>query len=104
MVEYPTTWSIANQLAGCFEQRTLGCQQRAVDRVAERLQRLLDREPAEVVDLEARPEAALNRVHQQVADDLVAPASVDVGRAARRAPEPAAHPRLLPDLAQRGLL
>src|SRR5437867_3375269 len=72
--------------------------------VRQPLHRVLDRQPEQPVDLDARLEPSAARLHDPVARDLVPAAPVDVRGASQRPPQLAAQSGLLPHLAQRAVL
>src|SRR2546421_5345879 len=76
----------------------------AIALVAEQPEGFLDGEPAQLVNLRVGQEAATDRLHDPVEDDLVAPLAVPVSGAGERPEEAAAESGLLLDLAQTCLL
>src|ERR1700737_1628028 len=72
--------------------------------VGEALDRIVSRQPLELVDLDPRPETPALGFHQPVASDLVAAAPVDVRSAAEGTLDLTAKAGLLADLAQGAVL
>src|SRR5487761_46254 len=72
--------------------------------VGEPLHRLCDRQPDQLVDLDARAKASAPYFHDPVARNFVAAAAVDVCGAAERPHELALESSLLADFAQRAVL
>src|SRR6267143_6856637 len=79
-------------------------QEGLVSAVAQSLDRVLDRKPQQLVDLDPRAEAAALHFHHPVTRDLVTPAAVDVRGAAQRALQLTLEAGFLADLAQRAVL
>src|SRR5450759_5972027 len=71
--------------------------------VGQALDRIVDGQPEELVDLDSGPETAALHLHHPIARDLVAPTAVHICSAAQGAHKLATQPPLLPHLTQRAL-